>query len=1169
MSRGFLLIAVLYTAVPAEVAAQSPASEPGRPYYVERFGPSDYGQNEQNWAVLQDDGGRIFVANRTAVLEFDGKEWRSHLIPNQFARSLALGPDGAVCVGGVGEIGCLRPDSVGALHYESLLPFIPEADRGFRDVWTAHSLPDGVYFQTFNRVFRWDGHAITVWETATRFHKAFAVRSRYFVRDEGLGLLEMRGDRLVPVPAGEMFTQERIDAMLPAGETDVVIVTRNRGFLRWDGSAFSQDRSEIETLLDDDRVYHGVALSNSKYALGTISGRVVIARDNGEVITVVGAEVGLQPDEIVLDLYQDHQGALWLALDTGILRVDALTPLTFFDQAQGLEGAVYHIARYGEDLYISTSQGLYRQRPGTGLEVSARFERVANLGQQIWHTLMIEGRLLVATNDGVHEVLPGGNTRLVLEERAFAMRESWNQPNAVYVGLANGLGLLQAGSSGWEFEQILSSTEIGQVRSITERLDGSVWAGTLSGGVLRAWREENGTYRYELIGTDHGLPAGPSALHSGVDNQLYILQRDGVYSLVSEEPLVFARDGRFDDIMNYAGDGGYLINAAEKDRMWVMSSGKISAYMEQGGSFVDITPPALVLGNVPARFLYLENDGVIWVAVEQGLLRYDPLVEKDYGVSFPALIRSVSTNGIESLFAGSAGRHFDPPQLSFANNRLRFEVAATSFNDRAATEYQFWLEGFEDGWSEWSRETFKEYTNLTEGRYRFHVRARNAHGVVSTVDTFAFTVLPPWYRSWWAYLLYGMVAVFVIWGYSRWRLSEHLIEMERDRRVRKELEVANARLIEANERLHEADRLKDDLLANTSHELRTPLTAILGFAAVLYEELSGDRREFADHIQRSGKRLLQTVDALLDMARLQADTMDLEPEELDITQLVREVSNDFEAASREKNLLLKVLPETMPLRVCIDRDAITTILTNLIGNAVKFTDKGDVTVLVDADEEKIYLTVRDTGIGITQEFLPQLFTPFKQASAGYGRAYEGTGVGLAVTHRLVQLLGGQIEVETEAGNGSCFRVSLPRYAHSYRIAGTKSREVGRLEGRKLLLVTDPERPEHILRSALRSLTEVAVAEGADEAVARLRSSSYDLVLIDTQLRCSDLGGTLMALRLESRSADAAYVAVGSAAAPGDRERFLQMGFDGHIGRPFTRSRLLTVLEAVVNQELAD
>lgn len=1156
--RSLILLTVFAT---VEAPAQRLSGEEGRPYFVQRFAPADYRQHEQNWCVVQDRRGRIFVANRVAVLEFDGAQWRSHAIPGRFARSLAVAPDGAVCVGGVGEIGCLRPDSLGSLRFESLLPHLPETEGAFSDVWGTHAVGDAVLFQTHDRIMRWDGDSMAVWRPTGQFHKAFAVGSRYFVRDEGRGLLELRGDALVMAPGGALFADERIDAMLPGGQDGILVVSRTRGLLRWQGERLTALRSEVDDAIRGERIYHGIGLTDSTFALGTTSGRVIIGHVDGTLVTVLGTDVGLRPDELVLDLFQDSQGGLWLALDSGILRVDAPTPLTMFDQAQGLVGAVYQILGHRKDTYVATSQGLFRlQRsaPGHG---PARFVSLSRLRQQVWDILVQGGRMLAATNEGIYEVRSDGELRRVLDQRAFAMHSPSPSSRMVYVGLNSGIAILEQRGSGWHLIETIGADEIIEARSLASTPDGTLWAVTLSGHLYRL-RREGGMYRVERLAGEQGVPDRVGGIHLGSDGRLWLLNPDGVYAFNRDEGR-FARDPRFDSLIDFSREEGYLFAAGPSGVTWVINAGVIRAFRHENGTIHEVTPPALGLSGLPVRLLAFDADGVVWISAEQGLLRFDPRISRDYAVPYTALIRRVTSTG-HLLFGGAGAGQPHVPRVPFHQNNFRFEVAAPSFNQPEATQYQFWLEGFEAGWSDWSAERFKEYTNLREGRYRFHVRARNVHGVISEVDTFAFTVLPPWHRTWWAYLLYVIAAVAVISGYGRWRLRKHLQEMERDRQVRRAIETANQRLIEANRRLHEADRLKDDLLANTSHELRTPLTAILGFADVLREELDTPGREFAEHILRSGQRLLQTVDGLLNMARLQADTMELRAETFDLASAVRDAAERLRPDAERKQLFLKVFPENVPVPVHLDPTAVASILANLIGNAIKFTERGGVTVLVDADADEVHLTVRDTGIGITEEFLPQLFMPFKQASSGYGRVFEGSGIGLAVTYRLVQLLGGEISVETQPGEGTTFLLRLPRRAED-EPPEASTPVLGRFAGARALILADGGRPPNALQASLSSVMQVECAQDLAAACAHLRERAYELVLVDGHLLTSNMDAVLEALRREPGTSGAAILAFTDPAFPGAQERFIELGFDGHVAGPFTAKRVLFAIEGVLGQ----
>ena len=301
-----LLVALLFVLLSNGAIGQVLHPEQGRPYHVERFAPQ-FRWHTQNWAVTQDARGVIYVAERSGLLEYDGSTWRGIALPGQLARSLATDQAGRVYVGGVGEIGYLAPDSVGRVGYRSLLPHVREGERDFADVWTVIGTEDGVYFQTYDRILRWDGEHVRTWQASTRFHKGFAVHGKYYVRQDDVGLMVITGDHLALAPRGEEFAGERIDAMLPLGEA-VLLVTRSRGLLVWQRGETRPFPTEADDYLRRERVYHGVALSDSAYALTTFSGKVVLIDREGRVLRVLGRDVGLEPDDLVLFAYPDHQG---------------------------------------------------------------------------------------------------------------------------------------------------------------------------------------------------------------------------------------------------------------------------------------------------------------------------------------------------------------------------------------------------------------------------------------------------------------------------------------------------------------------------------------------------------------------------------------------------------------------------------------------------------------------------------------------------------------------------------------------------------------------------------------------------------------------------------------------------------------------------------------------
>ena len=264
--------------------------------------------------------------------------------------------------------------------------------------------------------------------------------------------------------------------------------------------------------------------------------------------------------------------------------------------------------------------------------------------------------------------------------------------------------------------------------------------------------------------------------------------------------------------------------------------------------------------------IYPEDNGVVWVGGSGGLIRYDSNIRKDITVDFSALVRRVIVNGDSVVFGGArTSLSGATPVLAYSNNALRFEVAAPSFDKEAANRFQFFLEGFDDEWSNRTAETQKDYTNLPEGTHRFRVRAKNIYEHISSEGVFTFEILPPWYRAWWAFGFYALLFVGLLLGSMQWRSRKLIKEKEAlEQIVAERTEEVHAQA----EKLQEMDKLKSHFFANISHEFRTPLTLIIDpLKQMMSETFRGDFKPQFKVMYRSAGRLLSLRNQLLDLSK--------------------------------------------------------------------------------------------------------------------------------------------------------------------------------------------------------------------------------------------------------------------------------------------------------------
>lgn len=381
------------------------------------------------------------------------------------------------------------------------------------------------------------------------------------------------------------------------------------------------------------------------------------------------------------------------------------------------------------------------------------------------------------------------------------------------------------------------------------------------------------------------------------------------------------------------------------------------------------------------------------------------------------------------------------------------------------------------------------------------------------------------------------------------------------------------KLVEAKEKAEEMSRLKTAFLTNMSHEIRTPLTGILGFAEILAGELADEHREFTDYITVSAERLMETLTSILDLAQLESGNARVNFEKIDVIAELEKTVKLFLPRAHEGGLALNLHVGGSPaLRAVTDKAALNRILTNLLSNAIKFTPYGQIDVRVRPSGHRIEIQVEDSGVGIEPDFLPHIFDEFKQESNGTGRQFEGSGLGLTISKRLAKKMGAELNVESTKGRGSTFTLSLPgvdRAPAPVEPSRATPDDANDRSG-KILVVDDNIVVHRLFRAHFGKVFEIDYALNASEARALGSSQHYDAVILDIDLGKGPSGVELFhEFRGMPAYVDVPIIAVTAYALPGDRDRFLEIGFDGYVSKPFRQNDVLELLDPVLSAKVND
>ncbi len=781
------LLASLFLLIPLLPCAQKLEGAP----FIRNYSPKEYKNSPDNWAIAQDRRGVMYFGNASSVLEYDGNKWRSISVSNNsLVRSIAIDSNGFIYIGAVGEIGFLEPDGKGAMVYHSLVDKLPMDERQFADVWKTYATPEGVYFQTFSKLIRIHKGVVKIWKPQTTFHFSFYCDGKLYINEREKGLKCLLNEKLESVKGGEVFSSMRIYGLLPSGNDQLLLATREKGLYLFDkkNSTFSLLPAEVNQHLINDQVYGAISIGKGLYAFATLKNGVFITDVNGTIKLSLNKASGLQ-DDIVKYLSQDNQGDLWIALGTGISRAEISSPLSTLNDAQGLAGFVQDIVRLGDELYVATSLGVF-------VSSGDHFIPVKGINSQTWSLeKFVYGKdsIILASSDVGVFILKKDQSNLLKQGVGYFVSQSKMKPERFFVAMNDGLVSMRLENGRWIDEDYINGIE-NEIRSLAEDKNGDLWLGTPFDGLIRlsfnvkpdtlitAW---NVPFKISYYDTLSGLPNQKYNIPYRFGDNIVFATISGVYEFEQKSSKFVVSSFLQKELSK---SQVYRLAAKDISEVWLFTVASDAtretgiASLAKDNSYVWYSRPFLKIADREIHALFPDRNNITWLGGPDGLLHYDAAVKKDFYRPFHALIRMVTLSDGDSIFCGSFyetngdGRvtvasqaEFMKPIIEYKNNALLFEYSATSYGDEKNNMYSVYLEGKDTAWSKWTDKAIKEYTNLNEGTYTFHIKARNIYGTESIEASYEFKILPPWYRTAWAYVIY--VVSFIGFVYLIIRLS--------------------------------------------------------------------------------------------------------------------------------------------------------------------------------------------------------------------------------------------------------------------------------------------------------------------------------------------------------------------------------------------------------------
>ncbi len=796
----------------------------------------------------------------------------------------------------------------------------------------------------------------------------------------------------------------------------------------------------------------------------------------------------------IKSMYEDRQGTLWIGTDGG--------GLNSFDQKTNIFTRHRHHANDPHSIASDVVLSIYEDSYGnlwigtllTGLDL---FDRKNN--RFIHYKTYREGK----------RYLPNFDIWSIFED---------DRKN-LWVGTSRGIGLLdRVNHTITSFDFDSKSPYYDRVQCIYQDTNKNLWVGTYRNGLLR-FNAETKHFTPETFGKDSPSNVNDAminVIHEDEFGNLWIGTYGGllVWNIHTKAFRIYKKnDGLLNEVIK-------SILEDSQGNIWMSTLTGLSKF----------NPKTKIFKNYPATDGLLDNEftqnaslktkaGELFFGGINGFNSFYPDSLKDNKLIPPVFLTSFEIfNKPVAIGKGSPlTQHINKLKtitLSYKQSVFTFEFAALNYQLPKKNQYAYKLEGFDKSWNYVGNQRKATYTNLDPGEYTFLVKASNNDGLWNEQGTSIKVIVTP---PFWLTLWFKILAISCIAGGSSafYFLRVNTIKRQK-RKLEDQVKERTEQLVllteeekNARQEAEQANRAKSIFLATMSHEIRTPMNGVLGMAALLAEtSLTSEQRDYTHTIQNSGEALLGVINDILDFSKIESGKMELENNDFNLRDCIEEVLDVFAVtASRSQLDLIYEIDNNVPSQIIGDSLRLRQVLLNLVSNAIKFTHQGEIFLSVQLEKmlgDDLYLKfeVRDTGIGIPKDKLQRLFKAFSQVDSSTTRKYGGTGLGLVISEKLIALMGGEINVESEPGTGTKFMFTVQvKSSHQATKTYVHMNVIG-LEGKRILVTDDNETNRTILKNQLEQWKLVPVmARSGKEAIDILKdiNQNFDLVLTDMQM----------------------------------------------------------------------
>lgn len=918
----------------------------------------------QNWAIIQDSSGFLYFGSQSeGIQRFSGIDWEFQRVPGTGAIRSLQPFNSRIHWGGVGDFGYLESDSLHNFTLISLKDQVDFTHRSFADVWQMVELEDKLYHRTSNAILILEQDTIRVIESEETLRGIFKVDDELWASRDESGLARLENDRWSRIPGAEPYKKDRLIAVLPYPGYHLLIF-RNSGFVRYDRSGFTDIPTDMDDYFREHSLYRATAINENEIGLAFLNGGILVMKNDGTIHHVLIEENGL-PTNVIYDIYRDREGTLWATSSDGVIKILTNNPITTIQEQNNLDGSIKFIEPIEDTVYIGSTHGLFL------LENRNEVRKHSGINEFVYDAIQLNGSLYASFPSGLFRI-SGNEFKNLFEEGSYRKLEvSGNSEDIFFGALRNSIEQITIRGQSVERSEVLRSES--EIRQFYVDTDG-VWAVTHQNEVLFKSLRNNEvkTYQPEFENPDY-----PIRNISRIDNRIRLATDSGLF-VYDQSSDSFVRDSTFNLTDDSAGDTDTVLQVFQfeqcsDDEIWFVSGKKIKRAVHQNNSWrITEKPYRLIDEESNVQEIHCNPDGSVWFG---GAQRVFYLSDPDwtYKHDFNTNITGVLMHN-DSLIYGGHRDLLEIPEFRYEENDLRFRYSVASFIEPEVNTYRVRLRGYDDGWSNWTEETQKDYTFIPEGTYTFEVQGRNAYEKVGSIDSYTFTILPPWYRTIWAYLGYFLIAGGVIYGAYRVRINRILREQ----------------------------RIRDGIARDLHDELSSTLSSINFFADAINSRKLGEKENnrFLSLITKSSKEAKEKVSDIVWVIHSENDDW----ENL-LLRCKRFAADMLDSRNIKHNFNVEGNFSGRP--TITERKNIWLIFREILTNIARHAESTQTNITFAREGGKLHIQIEDDGKG---------FDPTSTRNGGYG---------VQNIKERVEQLNGESILKSEPGKGTSWLIDLP------------------------------------------------------------------------------------------------------------------------------------------------